>query len=71
MTKNIEILNYKLPVSATVYWNPANKIARIQLDVSLFWLILYTYLSTTLFLLTSSSFKISTYNNLILQHLQI
>jgi hypothetical protein len=36
VTKNIEILNYKLPVSATAMWNPANKIARIQLDVSLF-----------------------------------
>lgn len=35
-TKNIEIFNYKLPVSATVMWNPSNKIARIQLDVNLF-----------------------------------
>lgn len=36
LTKNIEIFDYKLPVSATAMWNPANKIARIQLDVSLF-----------------------------------
>ncbi|MBE0392727.1 hypothetical protein HNQ02_002968 [Flavobacterium sp. 7E] len=35
-TKNIEIFNYKLPVSATAMWNPSNKIARIQLDVNLF-----------------------------------
>jgi hypothetical protein len=32
VTKNIEIFDYKLPVSATAMWNPANKIARIQLD---------------------------------------
>jgi hypothetical protein len=36
VTKNIEIFDYKLPVSATAMWNPANKIARIQLDVALF-----------------------------------
>lgn len=36
VTKNIEIFEYKLPVSATAMWNPANKIARIQLDVALF-----------------------------------
>jgi hypothetical protein len=36
VTKNIEIFDYKLPVSATAMWNPANKIARIQLDVGLF-----------------------------------
>lgn len=36
VTKNIEIFHYKLPVSATAMWNPANKIARIQLDVNLF-----------------------------------
>jgi hypothetical protein len=36
VTKNIEIFAYKLPVSATAMWNPANKIARIQLDVGLF-----------------------------------
>ncbi|MCG9791331.1 hypothetical protein [Flavobacterium algicola] len=35
-TKNIEIFNYKLPVSATAMWNPANKIARIKLDINLF-----------------------------------
>lgn len=35
-TKDIEIFNYHLPVSATAMWNPSNKIARIQLDVSLF-----------------------------------
>ncbi|MCW2119077.1 hypothetical protein [Flavobacterium sp. 7A] len=35
-SKNIEIFNYKLPVSATAMWNPANKIARIKLDVNLF-----------------------------------
>jgi siderophore synthetase component len=28
VTKNIEIFDYKLPVSATAMWNPANKIAR-------------------------------------------
>jgi hypothetical protein len=36
ITKNIEIFAYQLPVSATAMWNPANKIARIQLDVGLF-----------------------------------
>jgi hypothetical protein len=36
VTKNIEIFDYKLPISATAMWNPANKIARIQLDVRLF-----------------------------------
>ncbi|SHG08265.1 hypothetical protein SAMN05444396_104215 [Flavobacterium segetis] len=36
VTKNIEIFAYKLPVSATAMWNPANKIARIQLDIALF-----------------------------------
>jgi hypothetical protein len=36
VTKNIEIFHYQLPVSATAMWNPANKIARIQLDVNLF-----------------------------------
>ncbi|TDE02516.1 hypothetical protein [Flavobacterium sandaracinum] len=36
VTKNIEIFTYKLPVSATALWNPANKIARIQLDIGLF-----------------------------------
>jgi hypothetical protein len=35
-TKDISVLNYKLPVSATAMWNPANKIARLQLAVSLF-----------------------------------
>jgi hypothetical protein len=30
VTKNIEIFDYKLPVSATAMWNPANKIARIN-----------------------------------------
>lgn len=34
--KNIHILNYKLPVSAVAMWNPALKIARIQLGVVLF-----------------------------------
>jgi len=36
LTKDISVLNYKLPVSATAMWNPANKIARLQLAVSLF-----------------------------------
>ena len=36
LSKEISVLNYKLPVSATAMWNPANKIARIQLAVSLF-----------------------------------
>jgi hypothetical protein len=36
VTKNIEIFEYKLPVSATAMWNPANKMARIQLEVGLF-----------------------------------
>lgn len=36
VSKNIEIFDYKLPVSATAMWNPANKFARIQLDVALF-----------------------------------
>lgn len=35
-SKDIEILNYKLPVSATAMWNPENKIARVKLDVNLF-----------------------------------
>ena len=34
--KNIQILHYKLPVSAVAMWNPAFKIARIQLGVVLF-----------------------------------
>ena len=34
--KNIHILNYKLPVSVVAMWNPALKIARIQLGVVLF-----------------------------------
>jgi hypothetical protein len=36
LTKEISVLNYKLPVSANAMWNPANKIARLQLAVSLF-----------------------------------
>jgi hypothetical protein len=36
-TKDIEIFDYKLPVYATVMWNPANKIARKQLDIGLFY----------------------------------
>ena len=36
LSKEISVLNYKLPVSLTSMWNPANKIARIQLDVNLF-----------------------------------
>lgn len=35
-TKSISVFDYKLPVSATAMWNPANKIARVQLDVNLF-----------------------------------
>jgi hypothetical protein len=35
-TKDISIFNYKLPISATAMWNPANKIARVQLDINLF-----------------------------------
>jgi hypothetical protein len=35
-SKNISIFNYKLPVSAVAMWNPAEKIARIQLGVVLF-----------------------------------
>ncbi|KIC01511.1 hypothetical protein [Flavobacterium sp. AJR] len=36
VSKDISVFNYKLPVSATAMWNPANKIARVQLDVNLF-----------------------------------
>lgn len=36
VTKDISIFEYKLPVSATAMWNPANKIARVQLDINLF-----------------------------------
>ena len=36
LSKEISVLNHKLPVSATAMWNPANKIARIQLAVNLF-----------------------------------
>lgn len=35
-SKNISIFHYKLPVSAVAMWNPAEKIARIQLGVVLF-----------------------------------
>lgn len=34
--KNIQILHYNVPVSAVAMWNPALKIARIQLGVVLF-----------------------------------
>jgi hypothetical protein len=36
-TKDIEIFDYKLPVYATVMCFPANKIARKQLDIGLFY----------------------------------
>ncbi|MDR2122496.1 MAG: hypothetical protein LBP34_05155 [Flavobacteriaceae bacterium] len=35
-SKNINALGYKLPVSATVVWNPSVKQARIQIAASLF-----------------------------------
>lgn len=35
-SKNISVFHYKLPVSAVAMWNPAQKIARIQLGVVLF-----------------------------------
>jgi hypothetical protein len=35
-TKDISVFNYKLPVFATAMWNPANKIARVQLVINLF-----------------------------------
>ncbi len=35
-SKNISVFNYKLPVSVVAMWNPAEKIARIQLGVVLF-----------------------------------
>lgn len=34
--KDIPVLGYKLPVSATVMWNPSNKEARVQIATSLF-----------------------------------
>lgn len=36
VSKNISIFDYKLPVAATTMWNPADKIARVQLSVDLF-----------------------------------
>ena len=36
LSKEISVFAYKLPVSATAMWNPANKIARIKLDINLF-----------------------------------
>ena len=36
LAKELSIFEYKLPVSATAMWNPANKIARIKLDINLF-----------------------------------
>ena len=35
-SKNITVLQYKLPVSAVAMWNPTLKIARVQLGVVLF-----------------------------------
>jgi hypothetical protein len=36
LLKEISVLDYKLPVSATAMWNPANKVARLKLDINLF-----------------------------------
>ncbi len=36
VSKDMSILNYKLPVSALAMWNPALKIARVQLGIVLF-----------------------------------
>lgn len=36
VTKDISIFDYKLPIAATAMWNPANKIARVQLEINLF-----------------------------------
>lgn len=36
VSKDVSILNYKLPVSVLAMWNPALKIARVQLGIVLF-----------------------------------